>query len=137
MFKQICFFKKRPDMTMEEFIDYYENQHSKLSQKQGRSPSIPNAVRYVRRYLTPEINPVTGQEHDCGYHCIMEIWWNSRADFEASQAIIADPSRLDFIKEDEARVFASHANPIASVIEYDSPMGPEGQDTFVEVKHKQ
>ena len=53
MFKQVCFFRKRPDMTMEEFIDYYENQHSRLSERLGRSPSIPNAVRYVRRYLTP------------------------------------------------------------------------------------
>ena len=78
MFKQVCFFRKRPDMTMEEFIDYYENQHSRLSERLGRSPSIPNAVRYVRRYLTPELNPVTGEVIDPGYHCIMEIWWNSR-----------------------------------------------------------
>ena len=41
-----------------EFIDYYENQHSRLSARMGRSPSIPNAVRYVRRYLTPERNPI-------------------------------------------------------------------------------
>ena len=94
MFKQVCFFRKRPDMTMEEFIDYYENQHSRLSERLGRSPSIPNAVRYVRRYLTPERNPVTGEVIDPGYHCIMEIWWNSREDFENSQRVIADPERL-------------------------------------------
>ena len=41
MFKQVCFFRKRPDMTMDEFIDYYENQHSRLSSRMGRSPSIP------------------------------------------------------------------------------------------------
>jgi hypothetical protein len=29
--KQVCFFRKRPDMSMEEFIDYYEKQHSRLS----------------------------------------------------------------------------------------------------------
>lgn len=86
MFKRVCFFRKRPDVTMEEFIDYYENQHSRLSERLGRSPSIPNAVRYVRRYLTPERNPVTGEVIDPGYHCIMEIWWNSREDFENSQA---------------------------------------------------
>ena len=56
---------------MEEFIDYYENQHSRLSERLGRSPSIPNAVRYVRRYLTPERNPVTGEVIDPGYHCIV------------------------------------------------------------------
>ncbi len=135
MFKQICLFKKRPDMSMEEFMDYYENQHSQLSQKMGRSPSIPNAVRYVRRYLTPEQNPVTGEVHDPGYHCLMEIWWNSREDFENSQRLIASAERIDSIREDEARFFASHANPIYSVEEYDSPMGPNGEATRVEVTH--
>jgi hypothetical protein len=106
MFKQVCFFRKRPDMTMEEFIDYYENQHSQLSKRLGRSPSIPNAVRYVRRYLTPEMNPVTGEVIDPGFHCIMEIWWNSREDFENSQRLIGDPNRLPAIKEDEAKHIA-------------------------------
>jgi len=133
MFKQVCFFRKRPDMSMDEFIDYYENQHSRLSERLGRSPSIPNAVRYVRRYLTPERNPVTGEVIDPGYHCIMEIWWNSRADFENSQRVIADPKRLPAIKEDEARLFETHSNPMCSVVEYDSPMGPSGETPRVEL----
>ena len=31
MIKQVVFLKKRPDMTMEAFMDYYENQHSQLA----------------------------------------------------------------------------------------------------------
>ncbi len=135
MFKQICFFRKHPDMTLDEFMDYYEHQHSQLSKRMGRSPSIPNAVRYVRRYLTPERNPVTGEIHDPGYDCLMEIWWNSREDFENSQHIIGSPDRLDAIKADEARLFASHANPVCSVVECDSPMGPNGERTQVELKY--
>lgn len=135
MFKQICFFRKRPDMTMDAFLDYYENQHSQLSKRQGRAPSLPGAQRYVRRYLVPEKNPVTGEIHDPGYDCIMEIWWNSRADFENSQAIISDPARLPAIMEDELHLFASHVNPVCSVIEYESPMGPGGEATRVEVVH--
>ena len=136
MLKQICFFRKRPDMTMDEFMDYYENQHSQLAKKMGAKPAIPNAVRYVRRYLVPETNPVTGQIHDPGYDCIMEIWWNSREDFENSQRIIGSPDRLPAIKEDEMNLFASHDNPVCSVIEeYDSPMGPNGEKTHVELKH--
>lgn len=69
--------RKRPDMTAEELLDYYENQRSK---RMGRAPSIPNAVRNVRRYLVAERNPVTGEIHDPGYDCIMEICGNSRAD---------------------------------------------------------
>lgn len=136
MFKQICFFRKRPDMTMDEFLDYYENQHSQLAKKAGLKPALPNAQRYVRRYLKPEKNPVTGQIIDPGYDCLMEIWWNSREDYERSFAIISDPERLPAVMADEARLFASHNNPVCSVIEeYDSPMGPEGQPTRVEVRH--
>src|SRR5262249_11329839 len=91
--KQMVFLRKRPDMTMEQFMDYYENQHSQLAKKLGK-PAIPNALRYVRRYVKPEKNPVTGQVHDCGYDCIMEIWWPSRAEFENSQRLISDPARL-------------------------------------------
>src|SRR4029077_7832646 len=136
MFKQICFFRKRPDMTMEQFMDYYENQHSQLSKRMGRAPSIANAVRYVRRYLQPEKNPVTGEVYDPGFDCIMEIWWNSREDFENSQRLIGSPERLPMIKEDETRVSTSHANPVCSVIEYDSPMGPNGEMTRVELKYE-
>ena len=127
MFKQMCFFRKRPDMTMDEFMDYYENHHAKLGQKIGTS-AIPNATRYVRRYLTPAKNPITGEVHDSGYDCVMEIWWNSREDFERSQAIISDPARLPFTKADEMKLFATHANPICLIeAEYDSPMGPNGE----------
>mgnify|MGYP001766618018 CR=1 FL=1 len=137
MFKQICFFRKRPDMTMDAFMDYYENQHSQLSKRQGRAPSLPGATRYVRRYLKPEKNPVTGEVIDPGYDCIMEIWWNSREDFERSQAIISSPERLPFVKEDELNLFASHDNPVVSVIEeFDSPMGPNGEKTRVELRHE-
>ena len=136
MFKQICFFRKRPDMTMEEFLDYYENQHSQLAKKAGLKPALPGAQRYVRRYLKPEKNPITGQAIDPGYDCLMEIWWNSREDYERSFAIISDPERLPAVMADEARLFASHNNPVCSVIEeYDSPMGPQGEATRVEIKH--
>jgi hypothetical protein len=136
MLKQLCFFRKRPDMTTEEFMDYYENQHSQLSKRIGRAPSIPNAVRYVRRYLTLEKNPVTGEVIDPGYDCIMEIWWNRREDFEASQRLISDPARLPAIMADEANLFASHSNPVCTVEEYDSPMGPNGEMTHVELKYE-
>ncbi|SBS72817.1 Ethyl tert-butyl ether degradation EthD [uncultured Mycobacterium sp.] len=136
MFKQICFFRKRDDMTSDEFMDYYENQHARLSERMGRSPSIPNAVRYVRRYLVPETNPVTGRVIDPGFDCLMEIWWNSREDFEESQRLIASPERLPSIMDDETLLFASHDNPVCSVIERDSPMGPHGEATRVDIRYE-
>lgn len=124
MIKQVVFLNRRADMTMEEFMDYYENHHAQLGKRIGK-PALPNAQRYVRRYITPEQNPVTGEVIHPGYDCIMEIWWNTREDLEAAMRGIADPARLPFTKEDEAKLFASHSNPVCTVEEFDSPVGPD------------
>ena len=73
MIKQIVFLKRRADMTMQEFMDYYENQHSQLSKRIGAKPPLPNAQRYVRRYLTPEKNPLTGEVIVVGRQCPPDI----------------------------------------------------------------
>lgn len=128
MFKQVVFFKKRPDMSMDEFIDYYENMHSKLAQRLGLPSSLPNAQRYVRRYLTVEPNPLTGELLDPGYQCVMEIWWNNREDYEAAmKGLRADPEILKLRLEDERMLFASNSNPVCSVVEYDSAVGPDNK----------
>jgi hypothetical protein len=124
MIKQVVFFKKRTDMTMEQFMDYYENQHSQLAKKIGK-PGIPNALRYVRRYIKPEKNPVTGEVLNPGYDCIMEIWWKNREDFENSLRLISDPARLPYTMADEKKLFATHSNPVCTVEEFDSPVGPD------------
>jgi hypothetical protein len=123
MIKQVVFLKKRPDMTMNEFMDYYENQHSQMARRIGK-PVMPAAQRYVRRYISPEKNPVTGEVIHPGYDCIMEIWWNNRDDFEASMKRISDPERLPYTIEDEKKLFATHSNPVCTVEEFESPVGP-------------
>lgn len=124
MIKQVVFLKRRPDMTMQEFMDYYENQHSQLSKRIGAKPPLPNAQRYVRRYLTPEKNPLTGEVIESGYDCIMEIWWNTREDFDAAMQGLSNPEHLAARMADERKVFASNNNPVCTVEEYDSPVGP-------------
>jgi hypothetical protein len=123
MIKQVVFLKKRADMSMEEFMSYYENQHSQLARRMGAKPSLPNAQRYVRRYVKPEKNPLTGEVIHPGYDCIMEIWWNSRADFEAAMQGLSNPQFLQTRLEDERRLFATNSNPVCTVEEFDSPVG--------------
>lgn len=125
MIKQIVFLKKRDDLSMEEFMDYYENQHSQLSRKMGAPPPMPNAQRYVRRYVKPEANPLTGEVIHPGYDCIMEIWWNTREDFDAAMKAIGNPEFLEARKADELKLFASNSNPVITVEEFDSPVGPD------------
>jgi hypothetical protein len=118
MIKQVVFLKKRPDLTMEQFMDYYETQHTQLSKRMGAKPALPNAQRYVRRYLTPEPNPLTGEVIHPGYDCIMEIY------FEAAMKGLSNPEFLQARLEDERRLFATNSNPVCIVEEHDSPVGP-------------
>ena len=127
MIKQVVFLRKRADITMEQFKDYYENQHSQLAKRMGAKPSLPNAQRYVRRYITPEKNPLTGEVIHPGYDCIMEIWWNSREDFEAAMKGLGSPEHLPARLADELKLFATNSNPVCTVEEYDSPVGPDNQ----------
>jgi hypothetical protein len=124
MIKQVVFLKRRSDLSMEQFMEYYETQHTKLAQRMGAKPALPNAQRYVRRYLTPEKNPLTGEVIHPGYDCIMEIWWNTREDFEAAMRGLANPEFLAARLADERKLFASNRNPVCIVEEHDSPVGP-------------
>ncbi len=127
MIKQVVFLKKRSDMTMSEFQAYYEEQHSQLSKRLGAKPALPNAQRYVRRYITPERNPLTGEVIHPGYDCIMEIWWNSREDYEAAMKGLGDPEFLEARMLDERKLFATNSNPVCIVEEHESPVGPHNR----------
>ncbi len=78
----------------------------------GAKPALPNAQRYVRRYITPEKNPLTGEVIHPGYDCIMEIWWNCREDFEAAMKGLSDPAMLPARSADELKLFATNSNPV-------------------------
>jgi hypothetical protein len=123
MIKQVVFLRKRPELSMEEFMDYYETQHTQLSKRMGAKPALPNAQRYVRRYLKREKNPLTGEIIDPGYDCIMEIWWNTREDFEAAMRGLSNPEFLQARLEDERKLFATNSNPVCTVEEHESPVG--------------
>jgi len=123
MIKQVVFLRKRPELSMEEFMDYYETQHTQLSKRMGAKPALPNAQRYVRRYLKREKNPLTGEIIDPGYDCIIEIWWNTREDFEAAMRGLSNPEFLQARLEDERKLFATNSNPVCTVEEHESPVG--------------
>ncbi len=117
MLKQVCLLKRRPGMTRQEFIDYYENRHSKIGE-----PHLGLCRRYVRRYIVPEKNPMTKEIVEPPYDVVMELWWDSRADFEATMKKFGEGDLFQRILEDEKHIFASHDNPVTTVEEYDSDL---------------
>ena len=117
MLKQVCLLKRRPGMTMQEFIDYYENRHSKIALS-----ALTQARRYVRRYVKPEKNPITGESVELDFDVVMELWWDSRADYEASMKMFGEKDLYKIVYEDEEKIFATHENRVFTVEEYDSDL---------------
>jgi hypothetical protein len=117
MIKQVCLMKRHPDLTMDQFIDRYENHHAKFGEI-----LFHKAHRFVRRYVHPEKNPLTGKVVELEFDVIMEIWWHERKDFDDCMAAIPKSGLIDQIRESGANLFASQNNPAFTVNEYDSEL---------------
>ncbi len=119
--KQVSMMKRRPDLSMDEFINYYENHHARIGEA-----LFAKARRFVRRYVQPQKNPLTGETVELDFDVIMEIWWDTREDYEEAMAALAgNPEAIAAASESGAKIFASSSNPACTVIEYDSDMGTD------------
>jgi EthD domain len=101
MIKVLGIFKKREDISDEEFREHYENHHVHLF---DRYLKMPGVERYVRRYLKPAVTPITGEVHRSGFDVIMEVW----CDEEWFRFFFVDQPPEEFraiVAEDEARIF--------------------------------
>ncbi len=117
MFKALCLLKRRPGMSMPEFINYYENVHTKF---------IRHAVgirRYMRRYVTPVMIPpevmvppdMEGQELDIDV--VMEMWFDDSAAFEAAAASLYSPEIGPLLRADEEKLFDRSKFRVVTVVE--------------------
>ncbi|MFV8816131.1 EthD domain-containing protein [Haliea sp. E17] len=120
MLKLVSLMKRKPGLSMAEFIDAYESLrdgHRLLGERYLR----PHAVRYVRRFLTPVATAAhAAVEND--YDVLMEIWFPDRYTFDAVMARLAQPDIAAEIAEDEARLFDRDSIRSFFVEEYESNM---------------
>ena len=101
MFKTLTLLKRRPDLSMEEFVRRYETGHARLGERLLRG----HATRYVRRYLHPVPNPETGAVEEAEHDVAMEIWYPDRATWEATVARLSMPEVMAEIVADEETLF--------------------------------
>ncbi|HET8612246.1 MAG TPA: EthD domain-containing protein [Sphingomonas sp.] len=101
MFKTLTLLKRRPDLSMEEFVRRYETGHAKLGERLLKG----SAVRYVRRYLHPVPTPETGVVEEGEHDVVMEIWYPDRATWEAVMKRFSAPEVMDEIVADEETLF--------------------------------
>ncbi len=116
--KQVSVMKRHPDLTMDQFIDRYESHHAKFGEV-----LFKDANRYVRRYVQPMTNPLTGKVEELPFDVIMEIWWDSAEDMATGLKRIGTSGLIDQIRASGETLFAAQNNPGFTVEEYDTPMG--------------
>lgn len=119
MVKMMIMLKRRPGMSVPEFMDYYETQHRLIGEKYLKG----HAARYVRRYLTPLPDAVTGQIHEPEHDVVMEMWFPDQAAFEAAMAATTAPAAAAEIVADELKLFDRPKMRAFIVQEIDSDMG--------------
>jgi hypothetical protein len=116
IYKFLIFIKRRPDMSPDEFRDYYENVHAKI----GKTivPDV-GAFKYVRRYIQPLAGSVAERAEDLEYDEITEVWFK---DFEKFKAVAERVSRGELspeVEEDEKKFMDRSRTRFATVIEYE------------------
>lgn len=80
MIKSISFMKRKPGMSREEFMRYYEDVHAPQAVK------IFKMKRYVRNYV---IVPPGAPEPD--FDCLTEFWYETAEDARAALKLSKSP----------------------------------------------
>jgi len=94
--KSIALLRKRPDITREAFITYYETRHAPLIRS-----LLPGIVDYRRNYCVFE-----GAFHNAGaapfdFDVVTELWFADRAAYDLAIEISGKPEVARAIAEDE------------------------------------
>lgn len=113
-YKILLFMKRRPDISVDAFRDYYESKHAPLAAKYSSGVS-----RYIRRYIDPQPHPETGEFTDAP-DVITELWFDNEETYRGTLAYITTSLMPDEIIEDEKNLFDRTAFRIATVVERES-----------------
>jgi hypothetical protein len=102
MLKVMLLMKRKPGLSLAEFIERYETVHVPLAEKHARG-----LLHYERHYLHPSPtdihgNPVGEPEYDV----LTELWYESREAFDESHGGMSrHPERIAEIVADEEKLF--------------------------------
>jgi hypothetical protein len=102
MLKVMLFMKRKPGLTLEEFIEHYERVHVPLALQHAR-----NLVHYERHYLRPgRFVPFGDEVVEPDYDVVTELWYDDEAAFDAQQELLRrHPGVLADIVADEEQLF--------------------------------
>ena len=118
MIKVVTLLFKRPDLSAEEFRDYYESHHRLLGEKY----LSPHALKYIRRY---PILAGDGAETP-GFDVMMEVWFDNYYSMEAAMADMSTEAAQRELAEDEEHLFDRERTQSFIVDECESDLDDDG-----------
>lgn len=111
--KLVFMLKRNPKLSREEFLKYYEGHHRLLGEKY-----VPNATRYVRRFLDPLPGPFSESEQQ--FDVLTELWFANNIEMEKAMKHLSEPRIHAEIVADEEKLFDRPASRMYMVTERDS-----------------
>lgn len=115
MFKVMVMLKRKPGLSLQDFIDYYENNHAPLGVKYQTKMK-----RYIRHYLHAAPYPLDGTIVEAEYDVLTEIWFDDRAAFDEGTALMMAPEAQKVLAEDEKRFVDTTKNRTAFIEEHET-----------------
>ena len=125
MIKLVFCARRRPDISSEQFHDYWRDHHGPLFQKHAHRY---RALRYVQSHTVGgSINDAMRASRGSAepYDGVGEIWWASVDDF---LAVVKEPAMADLRKlfvEDEARFDDLARSALIFTEEVEFPLPPQ------------
>src|SRR3546814_9864077 len=99
MFKAICLIRRKPGMTMSDFIDRYENGHAVLC-----AQLIPGMVRYLSRYVQHEDVFLYPGAASLDFDVLTELWYERRQAYDNSMKSLAETAKAAHILEEDTQL---------------------------------
>lgn len=103
--KVVAMLRKRADISREDFMRYYEQNHAPLILS-----LMPGIVEYRRNFTVFDGAYVNGGAAPFDFDVLTEIRFRDRAAYDAAMAIAADPAVAKRIADDEANFLDSTGN---------------------------
>jgi uncharacterized protein (TIGR02118 family) len=109
--------KRKPGTSMEQFRNYYENNHVPLCR-----PYMAGIARYFRRYLEPQPHAESGTNEELPYDVVSEMWFDNEENYRNTLAYITTTVMPDEVVQDELKFFHRPTMRIATVVECETDM---------------
>lgn len=113
LFRILLFMKRRPGMSHEDFMQYYEEKHVPLALKYSAG-----LTAYKRRYITPQAHFETGECSELEFDVITELSFDDERTCNNVLRYLATSPLADEVIEDEEKLFDRTSFRVATCTEF-------------------